>query len=451
MNTFRSEAPRIPDRWPLPVLVVAGLVGPFEVTAGGRLYVLEIIVLIWLFVTLISGRLTVPRSRVVLYLLGLLWLGGLAVSDLVAGSELLNAGKAWSRTIVLLAMVYWGDRQLGGDWRRYLWFLGAWSAANIVKSYVAPSGFAQSEEASDVWKFGIGQYVTLLVLALVAAQPRRRVLGVLLITLLSVFHILMGSRALGGATFLAGAWLCAVLVVDGIDLGKRPFGGGQFSFSRLCVVLGFLVVSTLGLRGIYHWAVDNAITSYDMAEKVAEQEQHGAIQSILFARSGLFLSASLIPDSPLLGHGSWAEDPGIEGQMLEAAQWQGVDLFQSNRMVSEQGTLRSHSYIFDSWIEAGLAGAVFWGYCLFTFALALLALSGRAHVSAGNALLVFVISQQIWHILFSPFGFQARVVTMLALVGAAYAFAGLDGQRHCEDDDEVLPLANTGDSAQKVG
>ena len=43
------------------------------------------------------------------------------------------------------------------------------------------------------------------------------------------------------------------------------------------------------------------------------------------------------------------------------------------------------------------------------------------------------------------------MVTMLALVGAAYAFAGLDGQRHCEDDDEVLPLANTGDSAQKVG
>jgi O-antigen ligase len=163
------------------------------------------------------------------------------------------------------------------------------------------------------------------------------------------------------------------------------------SFALLWFVLNFFFVkrkirSVLGIFGVFivslpllTFVFTQSLVIYNqMAESGslgenarirAEREdvrQLGVLGLLLTVRTELPSSLAAIADSPYLGHGSYPRDP--EGK---------YDLELMRRLIevnpdiaipktfSPSPQIRTHSYLFGSWVEAGIMGGMFWVYYLF--------------------------------------------------------------------------------------
>jgi O-antigen ligase len=93
-----------------------------------------------------------------------------------------------------------------------------------------------------------------------------------------------------------------------------------------------------------------------------------------------------------------------------------------NKGFADTTVIPSHSHIFGAWVEAGLLGAVFWGWILYFLIKSLLRLvSTRAAIAS---LLAFFCFGLVWSILFSPYGAETRFIEtyQIASIMAFLAF-----------------------------
>ena len=112
-------------------------------------------------------------------------------------------------------------------------------------------------------------------------------------------------------------------------------------------------------------------------------------------RTEIFLLIEAIKDKPLIGHGSWAQDPGLRYARLMQ------EISGSDTLV-DLGFIKAHSILFGFWAYSGVIGM----FCIFLIYWNLLKRALVIYKSkfVPNVLpiVIFCSIEGIWHLLFSP-------------------------------------------------
>ena len=143
----------------------------FEVTVIGRLFVVEIIYLmIAIRVILTDFRQTMLSSTFIkrLLVLWLCWFLAQIFTDLYRGTPLSDYARGWAKILFFGSNIIALHALIRNEKRRLILFLAAFAVGGILKTFFIPStNFVRG----DVWKFGYGgPVVMLLILAIVGLK-----------------------------------------------------------------------------------------------------------------------------------------------------------------------------------------------------------------------------------------------------------------------------------------
>ncbi|MEJ2411069.1 MAG: hypothetical protein P8Y48_17645 [Novosphingobium sp.] len=135
----------------------------------------------------------------------------------------------------------------------------------------------------------------------------------------------------------------------------------------------------------------------------------GDVSIFLGGRPESLVSLQAIWDSPILGHGSWAQDMHYVQLLFFKMQELGIGDNSFQVYVNNFGGLiPSHSHLLGAWVNAGVLGALFWVWVLW---LALTSLYRAISIDThARTLYTTVALLVLWDVMFSPFGAEARTI-----------------------------------------
>lgn len=388
-----------------------------EVQAVGRLFASELILLGLLpFLLLFSWRLLAEKRPRAFILLGLLWLAGQILTDLVRSTPFEDYARGWAKVGVTLTNFAALYILLHDNRRRIALCVAGISIGGLVAFYLNPSPYAEG----DPWKFGVGAPITFLVILLTSRRPISRwpSLSILLIGGAAILNISMGFRSLGGVCFLTSIYL----LIQRLFALRKP-RGVPLARREIALLIVLTVSGGLALLRGYEYAAGSGLLGQQAQEKY-ESDAAGELGIFVGGRSEVLISSRAIMDSPILGHGSWAKDPDYVWQLMQLRRSFG---YRWGGSTTERDLIPSHSHILGAWVEAGVLGAVFWLYQLL--------LAGRVVSNvymvreALMPLIVFVGFMLIWDVLFSPYGAERRLVIPLYIIVMIFTLNLLEAAR----------------------
>jgi hypothetical protein len=330
--------------------------------------------------------------------LGALWLVAQVFTDVVRGAGPDDYLRGWVKIIFVLInfTVVWTVVCVSR--RRFVLYGIGLALGTILEAMMHPS----VDALSSPWKFGIGIPVTMLV-ALFAAKLRNlRYLGVLLpLGSLAVVHLYKDFRIMGV--------ICFVVVIYTIFLSSA--NSKRNSGTRRALLVFSLIAGIAAFSTAYsHFAKQGVFGKY--AQDKLEVQSAGEGGTLLGGRREILGSGPAIWDSPIIGHGSWARDSQYGAIMRERTADLGYKRFQDGGAAKDD-LIPTHSYVFGSWVEAGIVGAIFWMFFLIYTAYTLFSASGDEPLLPFFA---FVALMLMWDILFSPLGTPTRFIAPFFMV-----------------------------------
>jgi hypothetical protein len=404
MTEMKTAAPAITLKDAFVFLVPALLA--VNAHLGGRLYLSELLLLAALPFLIAEARFSRTTGwQTALVGAGLLWFWSQAATDLYRGTPSIDLLRGWSNIaftvidLVALLMLISGER------RRVIIF-----ATGIVLGEALVYRFNPSAYASgDPWKFGVAIPITLAIVLLSCHSAIFRIRFFPAVSLLTagVLNFAFGFRSLGGVCVLAAFYLAA----QAFSRGSGSFRVTPGRLATLCTI-GVSLAALLIIA--YGHAARDGFLGAPAAQKYT-QESSGKFGVLLGGRPELFVSSRAIADSPLIGHGSWAKDSKYTNELLSVLYRNGYE--PSGGLlygIRHSGYLiPSHSFLFQSWVEAGLLGAVFWFLVL---ALTVTTLIGSFKERPPlSPVLAFLSVLLAWNIFFSPYGADQRIVAMFTV------------------------------------
>lgn len=373
-----------------------------QVDLIGTLFLQDLIAPVLLIVLVsISGAAARLRPLIIYLLVASVWLLGAIITDLYRGTPVTDYARGWSK--IGLFMIHTTSLWLlaGGRYRVLGCYLLAAGLANILQAFLLPSVFAEA----DPWKFGVGGGLVLVATGLSTFEGLRNALGrysfSLLLLVLAIISFFQDSRSLFAVTLLAACYSALAIWISSRPYLSRRVTPG--SFLMFCVA-GLLFVQLILV--LYGYAAEAGILGAEARAKFIGQS--GGDASLLLAgRSEILVSLQAIWDSPIIGHGSWAQDPYYVflyfGELTARGLASPVDYYIANFGY----LIPTHSYIFGSWVEAGVLGLPIWIWLLTLVAKSLYGILKKNDISSQLvALPVFLL---LWDIPFSPFGSTARL------------------------------------------
>lgn len=359
------------------------------------------------FVCLLAmGRLRLPTLQSKLFIVfSSLWLASQIVTDLMRQTAPEDLGRGWSRILLTIINFSVLTTLLYGRPRRLLVY-GAGLAAGSLGAFLVNPVY-QAEEYP--WKFGVSYSITLAVFLLAS---RRNCVGrraILISISIGLLNICLGARSRGGACLVVAACLTAGAI------WRRKGGAAiRFSLRRLVTALTAVGMGAAMTVGAYEYSAKTGILG-EKAKAEYEQQSAGRFGVLLGGRSASLGSLPAIYDSPILGHGSWAKDPYYVILQVEALAALGYSNMGS--VLNEElqaGYIPAHSYILGSWVEAGVLGALFWGWVLIVVVKAL-GQFAPARFTFGPVA-TFMAVALAWDALFAPYGADTRFVAPYSIV-----------------------------------
>jgi hypothetical protein len=377
------------------------------------------LVMLPLKVRAVTAAATSTPTATIFTILGVLWIIGSVVADVVNGSPFDILARGVSRSVFLVLDVVC----LLALWRRrpekIEFFLIGYPLSLLASRYVFKSGAeewlgAETTNFSD-WKANTSYLVVGVLFLVVARYYRRAPLLVAAITFVTgIFFTGMGSRAFGLSQILA-----AVLMVV-FPGGARSGEADLVAVARKRQVLVFKIAVgvLIGLATIY-----GAGKAYKAAtragwlgqqelEKLEEQDRtKGGV--LVGGRFGFFVGLWAATHKPFIGHGSWPLDTyGYTGQAADLFE---IDTRDVKIMTKRLYWIPCHSAVVGGWVEHGIFGLLFWLFVLYVLFVNFPRAAVVFPAQAGLCALIF--SDLIWHVLFSPAGHRvilaAKIVSML--------------------------------------
>ena len=376
-----------------------GVLGAFEIEAVGRLRLNE--ALLVLLVPFIVYRLIRSRSirqyRVVL-ILGALYLAGQIGSDLYRNSASQDFLRGWVRIGIMLL----------GFIAAALWFVrnrNAMLAIMLGTAFIGPIRFYIEGDVGDedlAYKMSLGTTVSLGAFLFVCVAPKAlRVPAAIAPLLAAVLALIRGGRNLFGITLLA-------LITYWIGR-LRLFRRRRISRRRIVITVGVIILSIWGVLQVYRYAASTGALGEGALDKFESQTQRistGSVGTLLGGRQELIFSLPKIMASPLIGYGSWAKDLDYVWNRANEVGLDPEEFVEATK--GELGLIPTHSRFFGGWLEAGLAGALFWGFALFMAIDVLIRQKFIRHPEFAPVINFFLV-YFVWDVFFSPYGGDRRV------------------------------------------
>ena len=243
-------------------------------------------------------------------------------------------------------------------------------------------------------------------------RKRYWIVGGLIVTLV-VVNLLMNFRS---PILLLMVTMALVVPVVPERVGRMRLlpraGSPKRVMVLICIALGFGALS-----GILVQLVTRAgWISAEAQEKNLAQSQ-SLVGMLLGGRPEIFVSSQAVMDSPILGHGSWAQDLKYTEMLYDVDVKYDIptDTLQSSEDSSD-ATIPAHSHIMSSWVQAGILGAVFWVYVLWVV------LKGLMRTALAQPALApyysWLLAGFVWDVFFSPFNTTRRSIDSLVILFA---------------------------------
>jgi hypothetical protein len=343
-------------------------------------------------------RIATPAGKRFLVLCSL-WLASQVVTDIVRKSAFADYARCWSMIgltligfVVLNALLYGQPRRLV----IYGWGL---VAGSVLAFFISPSEFA----LGSPWKFGISFPVNLALFLLISSERCRGHWPITLSASMGVINICLGARSQGEFCLMAACYVFTTRF-----LNAKGKAGSKVKAGTILALVTSIILGVAGTAWAYRYAATAGILGEDAKDKY-EQESSGKYGVLLGGRPDLLGALPAIYDSPILGHGAWAEDwtyLKAEQEALILMGYKGAAVLVREDI--ESGNIPAHSYLLQAWVWAGIVGAIFWAWVFGFTARTLM----RIYPPTAALLPLFslVAFSLLWEILFSPFGEEVRIV-----------------------------------------
>ena len=387
--------------------LILGLTTSFTVRFVGDLPIAEAILIpILPILIVVHGKRGLrPAMRPTIVLLGL-WLFGQILTDIYRGMP----APKWMRgdaAIVFFAMDLIGLVILlsNNQRRKVIFFIGS-AVGSILFTRFLPSEFALAYP----WKFGYA-YGTITLVVLISCyfySRRLYAIGALLILGVAAVNLLENYRGP-----VLGLLVAIVLVFPVIPerLGRTRILPRAGTTMRVVVLAGF----ALGAGWVAGRLVRYVTTAGLIGEEAqAKNENQAKAGFLLGGRPEILVSARAVADSPILGHGSWAQEYKYVEMLYDMEMEYDIDIDLQDLERASLGLIPSHSHLMGSWVSAGILGALFWSYILWISFKAIVRVATLLPALA--PLYAYLVPGMVWVVLFSPFGLNARLQDALALV-----------------------------------
>ena len=362
-----------------------------ELKMGGSLLGADLIIVAVLPIALLRHWHRLKQKPIPLVLmLGWIWFAEQVVTDVVRESAPEEFMRGWMKIAFVLAnfIVVW--TVICVSRRRFLLYGFGLAIGTMVALYLHPT----EDSIISPWKFGVAVPMTMLVALIAGISKRFRIIGVLIpLCALAVLHVYKDCRILAVIALLSAIYSLFLMAQ------KRQQLGG---LRRVLLVL-LVIAAVGGFASIYnHYAREGAFGKY--AQQKTEAQSAGEGGALLGGRREILASSQAILDSPILGHGSWAKDPQYSALLQQRSDDLGYKRFQGGKL---DDLIPTHSYIFGSWVDGGIAGGIFWLYILIYTLYTTFNATGKEPLLPFFAFAGMMLT---WDILFSPLGTPTRFV-----------------------------------------
>lgn len=337
------------------------------------------------------------KDAVLFFAMLALWFLGAFLSDVIMETPAEDLVRGWSKILFLgvtFAYVYLATE--GKLFRLVAFNMG------LCLGLLFTGVFASLDEhfSVDPWKFGYGPLITIVLIVTISTWRFRGVLrawgSVGAIIIVAGLNLAGNSRSVFAILMAVAAIVTFGEVLEMVLRGRRM---PKVLFA--IVLLGGGIVYQ-GVITIYAAAASSGMLGPEAFEKFELQSQSDS-GLLLGGRAESLVSTRAIADSPIIGHGSWAKDFDYVQLYVQALEERGIaiggDPFKSS-------LIPSHSFLFGSWVEAGILGGLFWIYVLVICGRSLYSLFHLPQWS--RPFVAFVILSVVWDVLFSPFGAEQR-------------------------------------------
>lgn len=340
---------------------------------------------------------SIRRHRVVL-ILGLLYLGSQIFSDLYRHTVPQDYLRGWARIgLTLLAFCIATALFVRSSKAMLGYFIGAFLVGPIT---FIQTGIVPDDE--QAYKLSLGSAVSLASFLFVCVAPGRLKLPAAFMPIIAgVIALWRGGRSLAGITILATVayWAGRLKSESRRKISRKKIG----------LVLAVFALTGWGILELYRYTASAGLLGESALAKFEDQSQKlasGNIGLLLSGRLELLYAGPKILVSPIIGYGSWVKDVDyVFNRALEL----GLDPEEAIASVeAEPGLIPTHSHIFASWLEGGLAGACFWGFAAFITVNVLIKQKFTRHPHLAP-LANYVLVYFFWDIFFSPYSGDRRV------------------------------------------
>lgn len=375
---------------------------------AGKLQLLDVVCLALL--PLLSSRALRDRRLLLVGAALLVWAVGQLLSNQVNGGGLAFTIELVA-AVTILAVTVFLVTLADGDQDRLCWAL-AGVAAGLGLQLLLVQGI--SFGSPTAWKFGFGQPISLLLLALTDLAWRR---GFRLPSVVALGAVCAISITADDRHRAAVALLTAVLVLVPHQRDPHP--------RVRSVVLGVLLL-VAALSGVFFQSAQAGWLGDRSAVQIA---QWGSNPYVLLVnvRPEFLQSFYLFSTRPLTGFGAYPHlDRTTFEQSLTFLQSMGIDRpdLRDIWLHADGPGLAAHSAALDTWVRAGLAAVPFW---LLLWALALW--SGTSAITRRSSpLLVFWTVMILWDTVFSPMAALTRI-DVAAYLSLALTTLGVSATR----------------------
>lgn len=403
---MQNVTPPTPNLSRDPWVVIAALIPLGQlitIPLIGQLYLSDVLVPALLLYT-IRLHDSVWRLRQISSVLGLLalWLIAQVISDLVNVTPAENFLKGWAKILSF------------GMHVTALWlFLPRRRAYILAFALGCACAWALSvpeQYALFPWKFGYDRALMFGITAVLGFgmvySGWARAFAPAIMIACSAFPLLYDARSAFAIALFTGLSATGALFVESWPALRQKLRLGGY----LLLLAGGGALAMAVSAGYGALVQDGQFGSEARARYLAQTRNGSAL--VVAARAESRVSLHAIADAPLLGHGSWAEGGGYLDTYRAERLKDGLPI-DENYFVTAR-TIPAHSYALGAWVEAGLAGALFW-IAIFTLPFrAALHLYRRFDPLAPLAF--FCAVSLVWAIPFSPFGGAERFFAAFAIV-----------------------------------
>lgn len=375
-------------------LFVIGFLSPLHIQFLGKLYLVEILLLIITLNHYIKQRNlrvhTYFEIRKFIMLCGLSLIMGL-IGSLVNGIQLSSIFKGIALLFFLvtdcLAIMILAKYEIRN---MIAWYFGL-SMSSLIKFFVAPDEYTRSSP----WKFCFASAISTIFILFFPKKRIKYFLGFVL-TALALINFYLLYR-------IEGAVLLSTILL--LYLFRRIKKRKSNWFSLITVGLFLLIF----IGSIYSYAGITGLLGTDLQTKSVSQSS-GKYGTLLGGRNEIAFSSIAVREKPIFGWGFYAEPPDwLIDQGLQFLYEERVNTIYKKFSILQVNQIPAHSFLMQFVVFGGLLAGILWIYVLKFLGQTLLIVFKAKDYGNIEYLITYQSLITFWSILFSPFGAFERI------------------------------------------